>query len=200
MSIEHDYFLGLRNTETGIVSLLGPYNKKGEPLPIFTNGSWSTYWESFRPLDEKKMNEDIKKFFKWDDSTMPEVSYTPLDIDISAPITSKYVYSKTLMELKDRGADTDCSEVIEATSMSEGAYALFCKAYLRNPEMRRTIYSAYSDEENIETTPNDYDLYSYFDFDSTEYEKWMIGEIAMNLGLAFKHSSDEEVVVLEVHG
>lgn len=204
MSMEYDYYLGIRNIDTGMVSLLGPYNKKGELLPVFTRGSWSKYWKSFKVLDEEKMDEETKKFFEWEDfwgkPIIQEVHYIELDTDAPVPVTTRYVYSKKLMELKNGESTYYDPDEMESASMTEEAYAVFCKAYLKNPETRHVIYDEYSDEGDIETKPEEYELYSWINYDSAEFEKWAISEAAGNMGLAYSHSDNEEVVVLEVHG
>lgn len=204
MSTEHDYYLGIRNKETGMVSLLGPYNKKGELLPIFARGSWSEYWKSFKTLDEEKMDEEAKRFFAWEDfwgkPAIQEVRYIELDTEVAVPITTRYVYSKKLIELKNNKNEVYNPDELETASMTESAYAAFCKIYLKNPETRITLYDEYSEDGDVETKPEEYELYSWIDYDSAEFEKWAISEAAENMGLAYTHSDNEEVVVLEVHG
>lgn len=146
----------------------------------------------------------IPRFQSWEyvnwenylgEEVLEDVRYIELDYDASCPLLTKYIYKEALMSYIRDDRDYYDEDELAQYCMSEEEYAIFCNAYLQNKKTCKKIYPEYSDE-TIKTIPSDYILYRWKDFESPRYEEWIISETAQNLGLAYDHKQNEELVIL----
>lgn len=201
MSVDHVYYLGIKNKDTQKIKLAGPYNKTGEVLPVLSRGSMSSLWKELYCVEPEYLEEDAKKEFTWEnylgEEVLEDVRYIELDYDASCPLLTKYIYKEALMSYIRDNRDYYEEDELDQYCMSEEEYAVFCNAYLQNKKTCRKIDPEYSDE-TIKAIPSDYILYRWKDFSSPQYEAWIISETAENLGLAYDHKENEEIVILGV--
>lgn len=201
MSVDHVYYLGIKNKDTNKIRLAGPYDKEGNVLPILSRGSISNLWTQLYCIEEKDLEEDAAKEFTWENYTgeevLEDVRYIKYDYDVGLPLKTCYVYKDSLMEYKRNESQYYEDDMLSDSSMSEEEYAIFCNAYLQNKKTSKKIYLEWNDTE-VKTIPTDYILYRWVDYDSASYEEWMISETVQNLCLAWKHNENEELVILGV--
>lgn len=201
MSITHVYYLGIRNKKTNMVTFAGPYDKEGKILPVLQQGSHSPLADAFSELPEEEMSDEVKKEFTYENycgkDILDTVRIGKFDYEISIPLLTRYVYADALND--DNMKDYYDEDYMDDCSMSEREYAVFCKACEKKPDKTKKIYLE-SIDDYVETKPNDYIMYRWVDYSSAEYAKFMIVETAQNIELAYRHSQDEEIVILEVCG
>lgn len=203
MSVEYEYYLGVRNLETKMISLIGPYDKDGEALPLMVRGSRSSLCKKMYIVKEEHLDDEAKKEFKTEDwfgkKVLMEVRWKEFSFDVRTPLISRYVYKDCFIHEREVDREYYQSDGMEDFTMSEAAYAGFCNAYFQNNKTRHEILPSWNDVI-IKTKPSDYLLYRWIDYESSEFEEWLFCETAESMGLAFHCGENEQTIILEVHG
>ena len=185
MSWYYTYYLGYKNKEDNKIYPLGPFDRDGSWLNVFSASSSfaSDLYQSFRPLNKEDMSDEMLKsirndFDLEDGEEIPEWDlnlYTILplkDLPRGSYSKTRYCLTSTVMEAVKDGITWDLASELSYESLTLEEYAVKAEAELKTG----TVPKQYDIEgEEFPThSCKDYTLFTWVDTSSPEYESWLI--------------------------
>ena len=195
MSWYYNYFLGVKNKDTGVFSLLAPFDRDGEIQCVLTKSRSfaSDLYEKFDKLDQDKFDERMKKNFSYEyngETETEDVYGMPLsDLPKGDILKTGYFL---LSDIAYYEKDHDSYDLFY-DKMTPQEYLLRQNNELKFGEDKRD-----PDDDNYQRPCRDYAYYGYIDYCSKEYEAWIIRTVA-NM-FEYRVDDNEEVWVLMTQG
>lgn len=211
MSYYYNYYFGSRNKSTGEFDTYGAYDDRSSPLCILSKSRSfaSDLHDDMDYIPEEKMSYRMKQFFGYKDFNGEEkidnvkwISFNKLPD--SNPIKGRYILKEELINYLNSEHDLSEDEYFtEKLTMQQ--YNIFAQMYLEDHKKTRKVevYDLEKDEyvfKNVK--PTDYVYYQWIDYNSKEYETWLIKTFAFYSGIDLidYRKEDNELVLLETEG
>lgn len=198
MSYYYNYYIGYKKDEK--IYPWGPYNANGklEPMISRSRSFVSDLHEEFYTVSEKEISEELRKEFEyedWDKVKRFDVKYlSEKDLPVGSYIKTGYFLIKDVQAYED-----------DKYNNFEGFYDILSPeiyAAKLQHEMMFGKNQPIKDNDGYEyTEPNasDYMYYAYPDYDTKEYESFVLRQLIE--ALRDYHTEDRvEYVVLETEG
>lgn len=197
MSYYYNYYIGYR--KDGKIYPWGPYDANGSLHPVVCNSRSfaSDLYENFEMVDEKCISDELRKAFAytdWEGNERIEVKYLPAkELPHGSYVRSGYY----LIDDVARYEESD-SLFFDGffDRLSPQVYAAKLENQLKFGENKPKV-----DEDGdmyTEHNASDYMFYAYPDYQSREYEAWIID--TMVEALTSYKLQDVEYVILETEG
>lgn len=212
MSYYYSYFIGAKDTETGKIRVLGPYSRDKEGklkvIPVLCKSSSfaSDLYDNFRYIDESDLTAETVDAFSYTSyDGKKEMSKLKGLLYFNLPrkefIKTKYVLTSELMNFLG-GANRDYNEEEFFTdTLNVESYAVLAQSFLSNGS---GIEEEVFDEDEGVTTrmkkPEQYTMYRYVDYNSPEFEAWLIAEAVDHGEYEFALNKSEVLIILETEG
>lgn len=198
MSYYYNYYLGYKDGD-GMFHPLGPFDDKGKIHEVFyrSRSFASDLHERFWELPDEKIADDLRDQFEyddWDGKPTCNLKWLPLeDLPKDSFIRSGYFL---INDIKSYQSEEDSWDLFyDWMTPTEFAMRADAEARFGPPQPKK-------DEEGGEYTEHscrDYAYFSYPDYQSEEYESFMIRLAATSYEYA-KHLEGCEIVALETEG
>ena len=197
MSYYYTYYIGIIDEDTGLVSLLGPYDNQGNIKPVLekSRSFASDLHEEFAILDEKLAADDVKKRFSyenWNGENVFQVKVLNYDkLPSGGFVKSGYF----LIDDVEKYIRTGDSYDIFYDRLDPIVYAAKFKdeALLPHYEPKVDEYG----EEIRGYKCSDYMWFAYPDYNSKEYEVHVIKQMVEILDERFNDEHNNIVILME---
>lgn len=200
MSYYYTYYLGYEQDSK--IHLLGPFDEKHKYHDVFyrSQSFASDLHERFEMVDKTKLGDDVIEEFSYDNGSdqkeMPQLRYLYLDeLPGGSYIKSGYYLIEDVHRYQ---SDDDCDEsdvFYDHMSADEFAARLQNELVLGPPKARTK-----DPDEYVPHSVRDYMFFAFPDYQSEEYEAFLIRTAAHMLFDSWDRPEDVKVVVLETEG
>ncbi len=191
MSYYYNYYIGYKKDNK--IYPFGPYDANGKFYSIISKSRSfaSNLYEDFYRVKEEQISDELRKIFSYKNyknEEVVEVKYLPVkDLPKGSFIKTGYF----LIDEVERYEKTEETDEF-STPLTPQIYA----AKLQNEVMLGKKKS--NDEECVEYNASDYMYYAYPDYNSKEYEAFILRNVAGNFDFSIPEGA--ELVILEDEG
>jgi len=208
MSYYYTYYIGVQKKDDNLIYPLGPYNFYGDMTPAFTvSRSFSSdLHEKFSRILKAVASDDLKKEFPYEGWEENDEKYCSLKMlrvaALPAPnfIKSGYVLVDDVKKYENGDYD-DLSELFQEV-ISPTVYAnMLSNELLLGKKTEYVPLNEEGDEiAELSQSVGEYMFYSFPDYNSEEYESFIIKNFVTSMSLSDKVAVDDKLVILLAEG
>ena len=200
MSYYYNYYLAFKDKDSGLIKPFAPYTIEGKLKPILekSRSFASNLHQDFYIMSEKDISDEIRKEFEYEDwqgeKVMPQIKYLPYEeLPETNYIKKGYFLIEDIKSWEEEGDDTLFYHMITP------------EAYARKLEHelvfgRNKSIKDYEGYEYIEANASDYSWYCAIDYNSKEFESWLI-HLAVDMLYDYEFfDSNKEIIIIETEG
>lgn len=194
MSYYYNYYLGYKKNNK--IYPLGPYNFNGNFIPVISKSSTyaSDLYKMFDNLFEEKVSDELRKEFNYENyERITNIKY----LDVKDLPTESYIKQGYFL-IKD-------VEAYNKNTDFEGFYDIISPEIYAVKLQHEILFGKNQPKKDIEgyeyTEPNasDYMYYMYPDYDSKEFESFLL-RTYLEPYRNYIYDNEIEYVILEVEG
>lgn len=204
MSWYINYYLGYRNKNNNKIYPLGIFDVDGNIYPAYYKSRHSELKDisCFRNIKKEEISDQLKKVFPYEDWEEKESFYNPMQImNASELCDSDFIKSGYLLidDIVEYNSPNGYEDVF-SNSLTAFEYAERLKnELLRN---NNTKQNRNENEDEYQTHDIfDYTYYAYPDFDSAEYESFLLKQVIEIYNyIDYKTKDGHEIMILKSEG
>ena len=201
MSYYYNYYIGYKSQ--GKIYPLGPYNSIGRLKDVISRSSSfaSDLHEDFSCIKETEISDELRKEFTtkdWNGNEVVAVKYLPIsDLPTGSFVKKGYFLIEDVKRYEDNSDDNwDFEGFYDCVTPTVYAAMLEHELKFGKPKRQKDDFG----EWYTPKAASDYMYYAYPDYESKEYEAFMIRNVAEMLRPWSNFPEDAVLVALETEG